>query len=100
MITYTSKDAKNHFGKVIDASQKEPVIVEKHGRAVAVVLSHQAYEDLKSAREKAEKLEAIEAVREFVQQGLDSGAPVPLDMDAMLDSLHKKHLDQSADKVE
>lgn len=96
MITYTSKDAKNHFGKVIDASQKEPVIVEKHGRAVAVILSHGAYERLKDAQVKADKLEAIEAIRHFVQTGLDSGDPVPLNMDGMLDSLHNNYLDQKA----
>jgi len=32
-------DAKNRFGELIDAAQREPIVIQKHGRAVAVVLS-------------------------------------------------------------
>ncbi len=45
--------AKNHFGEVLDAAQSEPVIIEKHGRPVAVLLSMHEYarlEGLEDAR--------------------------------------------------
>ena len=39
-------EAKNSFGKMLDTVQKHPVIIEKKGRAVAVVMSIEEYEKL------------------------------------------------------
>ena len=39
--------AKNAFGLLIDTARAEPVTIEKHGRAVAVMLSVEEYERLK-----------------------------------------------------
>lgn len=39
MITMTSLQAQNHFGEMIDTSQREPVIITRRGRPVSVVLS-------------------------------------------------------------
>jgi prevent-host-death family protein len=47
--TLSAKDAKNSFGMLIDTARAEPVIVEKHGRAVVVVLSVEEYERLLAA---------------------------------------------------
>ena len=44
----SARDAKNSFGKLIDIARAEPVAVEKHGRAVVVVLSVERYELLRS----------------------------------------------------
>jgi prevent-host-death family protein len=41
--------AKNAFGLLIDTARAEPVTIEKHGRAVAVMLSVEEYERLKNA---------------------------------------------------
>ncbi len=46
MKTLAAKDAKNRFGELLDAARAEPVSIEKHGRAVAVVLSVEEYERL------------------------------------------------------
>ena len=40
--------AKNAFGLLIDTARAEPVTIEKHGRAVAVMLSVEEYERLKN----------------------------------------------------
>jgi prevent-host-death family protein len=40
--------AKNGFGLLIDTARAEPVTIQKHGRAVAVVLSVEEYERLRS----------------------------------------------------
>jgi prevent-host-death family protein len=40
--------AKNGFGLLIDTARAEPVTIQKHGRAVAVVLSVEEYERLKA----------------------------------------------------
>lgn len=35
MKAITAKDAKNKFGEMLDTAQREPLTIEKHGRAVA-----------------------------------------------------------------
>lgn len=44
----SAKDAKNGFGLLLDTARAEPVVVEKHGRAVVVVLSVEEYERLRN----------------------------------------------------
>ena len=47
MKRIAAKDAKNGFGLLLDTARAEPVVVEKHGRAVVVVLSAEEYDRLK-----------------------------------------------------
>lgn len=51
MKTLGAAEAKNHFGNLLDMAQREPVVIEKKGRAVAVVLSVQEYERLQALEE-------------------------------------------------
>ncbi len=44
MLTMTSLAAQNHFGTLIDASQRQPVTVTRRGRPVVVVLSYEDYQ--------------------------------------------------------
>ena len=53
MKSIAAKDAKNHFGEMLDTVQREPLIIEKHGRAVAVVMSAQDYQQMKPERLRA-----------------------------------------------
>lgn len=39
-------DAKARFGQLLDRARREPVVIERHGRAVAVVLSKEEYDEL------------------------------------------------------
>ncbi|MGP1354623.1 MAG: type II toxin-antitoxin system Phd/YefM family antitoxin [Parasphingopyxis sp.] len=55
MKTLSAKDAKNRFGYLIDTARREPVSIEKHGRAVVVVLSVETYETLESGRPEAHR---------------------------------------------
>ncbi len=48
MKTLSARDAKYNFGRLIDTARAEPVTVEKHGRAVVVVMAVEEYERLKS----------------------------------------------------
>ncbi|MFH1741574.1 MAG: type II toxin-antitoxin system Phd/YefM family antitoxin [bacterium] len=43
MKTVGATEAKNGFGRMLDAVQREPVTIQKKGRPVAVVLSHEEY---------------------------------------------------------
>ena len=49
MKSMSAKDAKNGFGLLLDTARAEPVTIEKHGRAVVVVLACEEYERLRSA---------------------------------------------------
>lgn len=53
MKVMTAKDAKNGFGLLIDTARAEPVTIEKHGRAVVVVLAVEEYERLRKQRNAA-----------------------------------------------
>lgn len=37
-------EAKNHFGQLIEAAQRQPVVVTKQGRPAVVVMSTHEYE--------------------------------------------------------
>ncbi|WP_298161789.1 type II toxin-antitoxin system Phd/YefM family antitoxin [Acidocella sp.] len=56
MQSQSAKDAKYNFGRLIDTARAEPVVIEKHGRPVVVVLSVEEYQ----------RLVAIEAVHASV----------------------------------
>lgn len=49
MKTITARDAKNRFGRLLDAAQRAPVLLTKKGRAVSVVMSVEQYERLRGA---------------------------------------------------
>ncbi len=53
MKAIAAKDAKNNFGEMLDTVQREPLSIEKHGRAVAVIMSAQAYRQMKLERLRA-----------------------------------------------
>lgn len=47
-IIFDASDAKNSFGKLIDAAQRQPVAINRRGRRVAFVVSPadmEAFED-------------------------------------------------------
>jgi prevent-host-death family protein len=48
MNTLSAREAKYNFGRLIDSARAAPVVVEKHGRPVVVVLSVEEYERLKA----------------------------------------------------
>ena len=63
MITLSSAEAQNQFGKLLDTVQREPVVITRHGRPTAYMVSPQdmqALQDLQAARQRR-----LEAVTEF-----------------------------------
>lgn len=46
MKTISAREAKNGFGRLIDTARAEPVLIEKHGRGVVVVVAVEEYERL------------------------------------------------------
>lgn len=46
MKTISAREAKNAFGLMIDTARAEPLLIEKHGRGVVMVISVEEYERL------------------------------------------------------
>jgi len=61
MTTITSKDAQNHFGQLIDSAQREPVVIERRGRPIAVVISRSRYEALEALEDQMWRARAKKA---------------------------------------
>lgn len=63
MEILNATDAKREFGEVLLKAQKEPVLINKNGKLVAVMLSADEYEELLSLKEAW--------LRQELQIGLD-----------------------------
>ena len=44
MQSVNSREAQNHFGELMSKAVKEPIVINKHGRPSAVLMSHEEYE--------------------------------------------------------
>ncbi len=53
MQSIAAKEAKIHFGELMDTVQREPVSIKKYGRPVAVVMSAEEYKQFKLERLRA-----------------------------------------------
>ncbi|GAB1718564.1 MAG: Prevent-host-death protein [Nitrosospira sp.] len=63
MNTIPAADAKTNFGALLDKAQREPVMISKNGRAVAVLMSVTAFEDHQRLK--------LELLRREIRKGLD-----------------------------
>jgi antitoxin Phd len=62
--TMPAKAAKQAFGQLLDDAQREPVLIERNGRPVAVVLSVAEYELFQRLEDAHWGKRAEEAVKE------------------------------------
>jgi len=63
METIAAADAKTNFGALLDKAQRGPVTISKNGRAVAVLMSAEAYDEQQQLK--------LEVLRREIQKGLD-----------------------------
>ena len=54
MLSVTAVDAQNRFGQLLDFARREPVVVTKHGRPAAFIVSPQDMDDILDARVRRE----------------------------------------------
>lgn len=83
MRTFSAADAKNRFGEVLDAAQREPVRIEKHGRATAVIVSEAEYAEMAFQIAEIERFKIAKGLAD-----LDSGRVV--DGQAFFDDLKSR----------
>jgi prevent-host-death family protein len=57
-------DFKNHLGRYLEASVKEPVVIEKSGRASAVLVSFEGFEKLSQYEDFYWSMQAAQAEKE------------------------------------
>ncbi len=50
MRTISATEAKQNFAAVLDSAQREPVLIRRHGREVAAVVSLEEFERIRRAR--------------------------------------------------
>ena len=60
----SAKEAKTHFGSLLDMAQRQPVTIEKKGRPVAVVLSLQDFSYYEKIEDELLALKAMQAEKE------------------------------------
>jgi len=64
MQNISANEAKARFGQLLDTARREPVTIEKHGRAVAVVMSKEDYDEIETMK--------LERLRLEVQIGIEA----------------------------
>lgn len=78
MHNISAHEAKAGFDQLLDTARREPVMIERHGRAVAVVLSREDFDALNVAKrewlrtEVAAGIAAVESgeYRDYDEAGL------------------------------
>ena len=64
MRSMSAHDAKARFGQLLDAARTGPVTINKHGRAVAVVISKEEFDAIEVIK--------LEKLRSEVQKGIQA----------------------------
>lgn len=65
MNTFTSNDAKQKFGEVIELALQEPVSITRHGRPSVVVTSDADYRELLAFKYERLKEEVVKGFESF-----------------------------------
>lgn len=84
MNTISSKSAQDNFGRLLDDAQRGPVLITRHDRAVAVVVSRERFEELEAMEDAIWAARArvaaqggfvgTEATAEFIERVLSADA--------------------------
>ncbi len=78
MITMTSVEAQNGFGRLLDAVQREPITITRNGRTAAFIVSPQDMDDLTNARSKRSK--AVAEFESWSQRAAASALPAAAEL--------------------
>ncbi|WP_420237902.1 type II toxin-antitoxin system Phd/YefM family antitoxin [Telmatobacter bradus] len=73
MTTVSATEAKQNFAALLDKAQREPVRIRRHQRDVAVLISAEEYEQLRSARADDLVRFTRETSRYAASQGMTDG---------------------------
>gem|GEM_PF-352664 len=72
--TFSAKEAKNNFGRLLDEARHAPVVVEKNGRRVAVVMSVERFNASESSKSKLTNDEIKRNYQKLLWQKMEAEA--------------------------
>jgi antitoxin Phd len=73
MLTKTSAEAQNKFGELLDLAQHEPVVITRHGRPAAYIVSPRQMEELESMKQRRSR--AAKELAEWREKYKDQISP-------------------------
>lgn len=79
MITVTSVEAQNRFGQLLDTVQREPVVITRHGRTAAFMVSPQDMQDLRDAQASKRKT-AVEDFEAWSRRAAATALPAAAEL--------------------
>lgn len=82
MSTLTAREAKLHFGQVLQKSQHEPVEITKNGHPFSVMISKEQYQLFKAIEEKLEDDYWLAEAEKNIDEGM-------IGIEASMELLHK-----------
>ncbi|MDB4265343.1 type II toxin-antitoxin system Phd/YefM family antitoxin [bacterium] len=89
MLIFSATEAKNRFGELLEASHSSPVEIDKQGRPVAVLLSYEAYQELRESSSGLRSDSSLNWLRDWRDSAEKSRCKNPTGEDDYL-----KHLDE------
>jgi len=81
MKTITANELKQATGRMMDDAQRGPVVIEKHGRPHAVLLSHEDFRQYEAMK--------LAALRAGIAEGLESGDAGIFDPEALVAEIER-----------
>lgn len=72
--TFSAKEAKNNFGRLLDEARHSPVAVEKNGRRVAIVMSVERYNESEAFKGKRTNDDVKRAYQKLLWQKMEREA--------------------------
>jgi prevent-host-death family protein len=73
MRTVSASEAKQNFAAMLDAAQREPVMIRRHDRDVAVLISTQDYERIRRSNIEEFLRLTDEAGQRAAERGMSEG---------------------------
>ncbi|NET62488.1 MAG: type II toxin-antitoxin system prevent-host-death family antitoxin [Symploca sp. SIO2E6] len=83
----SATNAKNHFGELLEATQKEPAEISEKGRTVAVMLSAEAFEQMHAKAEGKSESPDIDGILGWLERD-------PAEGPSKETGDYRKHLDE------
>jgi len=74
-LVVSATEARIHFGELMQKAQDAPIIVERSGKALVVLLSKQAYDDLVAGGSRQDWTALVEAANRRVRADLQGRTP-------------------------
>ena len=100
ITTFTAKEAKNNFGRLLDEARQFPVAIEKNGRRVAVLMSVEKYNASEAFQGKKTPNDIKREYQKLLWDKMEAEADADIKAGRVSDAIHdKKELKQYLAKL-